>query len=160
MRRLNSSAYGYSCGGSDSCTGGNNSTEDYQSDGGDSFNTSPRSSQHSEEHYSGYTSEGGACLYAQRKDMYRTGNNNYGVYTTEESNGVGTPCGYTSDGGATRYARCMQQRFLEGMRAVRQSMNRENGLHDTDRYEYPRGELSIFAGMLNSYDKLLDNSIF
>ena len=41
--------------------------------------------------------------------------------------------GYMSEGGASLYARKMQQRFREGMQAVRECMQKGNGIMDDDR---------------------------
>lgn len=69
-------------------------------------------------------SEGGVSLYSQRRN-FSSG------YTSEGGQSTG---GYLSDGGVSRYAHCMQQRFIEGMRAVRQSMDQENKLQDAERF--------------------------
>ena len=42
-------------------------------------------------------------------------------------------CGYMSEGGATIYAKRMQQRFREGMNAVKECMQRSSGLIDDER---------------------------
>ena len=41
--------------------------------------------------------------------------------------------GYMSEGGATLYAKKMQQRFREGMAAVKECMQKSAGLNDEDR---------------------------
>ena len=43
-------------------------------------------------------------------------------------------CGYMSEGGVSLYMKRMQQRFREGMLAVRESMEKNNGQTDDDRY--------------------------
>ena len=42
--------------------------------------------------------------------------------------------GYLSEGGASLYARRLQQRFREGMQAVKECMQKSSGLIDDDRY--------------------------
>jgi len=42
-------------------------------------------------------------------------------------------CGYMSEGGVSMYMKRMQQRFREGMLAVRESLEKNNGLTDDDR---------------------------
>jgi len=42
-------------------------------------------------------------------------------------------CGYMSEGGVSLYMKRMQQRFREGMLAVRESLEKNNGLTDDDR---------------------------
>lgn len=42
--------------------------------------------------------------------------------------------GYLSEGGASLYARRLQQRFREGMQAVKECMQKSSGLMDDDRY--------------------------
>ena len=41
--------------------------------------------------------------------------------------------GYMSEGGASLYAKRMQQRFREGMAAVKECMQKSSGLVDDDR---------------------------
>ena len=43
-------------------------------------------------------------------------------------------CGYMSEGGASLYARRLQQRFREGMQAVKECMQKNTGMIDDDRY--------------------------
>ncbi|CAC5357108.1 unnamed protein product [Mytilus coruscus] len=45
-------------------------------------------------------------------------------------------CGYMSEGGASLYARRLQQRFREGMQAVKESMQKNNGMIDDDRQHH------------------------
>lgn len=42
-------------------------------------------------------------------------------------------CGYMSEGGASLYARRLQQRFREGMQAVKECMQKNSGMVDDDR---------------------------
>ena len=42
--------------------------------------------------------------------------------------------GYLSEGGASAYAKRMQQRFREGMQAVKECMEKSSNILDTDRY--------------------------
>ena len=44
--------------------------------------------------------------------------------------------GYMSEGGASLYARRLQQRFREGMQAVKECMQKSSGVTDDDRYVY------------------------
>ena len=41
--------------------------------------------------------------------------------------------GYLSEGGASLYAKRLQQRFREGMQAVKECMQKSSGLVDDDR---------------------------
>ena len=41
--------------------------------------------------------------------------------------------GYMSEGGASLYAKRMQQRFREGMAAVKECMQKSSGVIDDDR---------------------------
>lgn len=56
------------------------------------------------------------------------------VRTARRLIGDDTNCGYTSEGGVSLYMKRMQQRFREGMLAVRESVEKNNGLTDDDRY--------------------------
>jgi len=55
------------------------------------------------------------------------------VRTARRLIGDDTHCGYTSEGGVSLYMKRMQQRFREGMLAVRESVEKNNGLTDDDR---------------------------
>ncbi|CAH1798480.1 unnamed protein product [Owenia fusiformis] len=60
--------------------------------------------------------------------------------------------GYMSEGGASLYARRMQQRFREGMQAVRECMQKSNQLIDNDSFD---DESSISSGEISdSIDNL------
>jgi len=56
------------------------------------------------------------------------------VRTARRLIGDDANCGYTSEGGVSLYMKRMQQRFREGMLAVRESVEKNNGLTDDDRY--------------------------
>ena len=49
------------------------------------------------------------------------------------SGGDDYTCGYVSEGGATVYAKRMQQRFREGMMAVKECMQKSSGIIDNER---------------------------
>ncbi|XP_071136243.1 neuron navigator 2-like isoform X29 [Mytilus edulis] len=50
-------------------------------------------------------------------------------------------CGYMSEGGASLYARRLQQRFREGMQAVKESMQKNNGMIDDDRQHHKKFQM-------------------
>jgi len=68
---------------------------------------------------------GGGGGYMSDGDIVRTACR----LTADDAN-----CGYMSEGGVSLYMKRMQQRFREGMLAVRESMEKHNGLTDDDRY--------------------------
>ena len=76
-----------------------------------------------------------ACGYMSDGDVVRGGGS--GVMAVSRAADRRLMSGYTSEGGGgggvTSYARRMQQRFLEGILAVRQSMERAPQFTDDDR---------------------------
>lgn len=65
----------------------------------------------------------GGCGYMSDGDIVRTA-----CRVPDDAN-----CGYMSEGGVSLYMKRMQQRFREGMLAVRESLEKNNGLTDDDR---------------------------
>jgi len=74
---------------------------------------------------SGVGGSGGGGGYMSDGDIVRTACR----LTGDDAN-----CGYMSEGGVSLYMKRMQQRFREGMLAVRESVEKNNGLTDDDRY--------------------------
>jgi len=72
----------------------------------------------------GVTAGGSGGGYMSDGDIVRTACR----LTADDAN-----CGYMSEGGVSLYMKRMQQRFREGMLAVRESMEKNNGLTDDDR---------------------------
>ncbi|KAH9505653.1 hypothetical protein Btru_056203 [Bulinus truncatus] len=70
------------------------------------------------DYVSGYMSDG---------DILKNNRNNGGCGGDEWTSG------YLSEGGASLYARRLQQRFREGMQAVRECMQKSSGIMDDDR---------------------------
>ena len=74
-----------------------------------------------------------ACGYMSDSDVVRGGGSGYGAVNRTADRMMS---GYASEGGGvTSYARRMQQRFLEGILAVRQSMERTPQFTDDDRLD-------------------------
>ncbi|XP_071136244.1 neuron navigator 2-like isoform X30 [Mytilus edulis] len=65
-------------------------------------------------------------------------------------------CGYMSEGGASLYARRLQQRFREGMQAVKESMQKNNGMIDDDSFDdsssISSGEISDAVNEISTDD--------
>jgi len=68
---------------------------------------------------------GGGGGYMSDGDIVRTACHRVSV---DDSN-----CGYMSEGGVSLYMKRMQQRFREGMLAVRESIEKSNGMTDEER---------------------------
>lgn len=77
--------------------------------------------------------------YASESDTYDyvSGYMSDGDILKNRNNGGGGgddwTSGYLSEGGASLYARRLQQRFREGMQAVRECMQKSSGIMDDDR---------------------------